>query len=90
MNPTELIRVLGPILFGPRWQTDMAVTLGINPRSVRRWAAGDDIPRAGVWAELARMMRTRQEEFARLLPLVKRQAGAETDVGAEAWATRRT
>jgi hypothetical protein len=68
MTPTELIRVIGPIVFGPRWQTDMAVTLGINARSVRRWAAGTDIPRAGLWRELVGLMQERADELVRLIP----------------------
>lgn len=40
MTPTELAR-LGKKLYGVRWQTALARTLQVNPRTVRRWAAGE-------------------------------------------------
>jgi hypothetical protein len=40
MTPTELRRI-GGALWGPRWQTPMAVGLGVSARTVRRWASGD-------------------------------------------------
>ena len=44
MTPTELRR-LGERLYGDNWQTALARTLQVNPRTVRRWAAGDtEIP----------------------------------------------
>jgi hypothetical protein len=40
MTSTELADVAGSI-FGSHWQTALAKHLKINPRTVRRWAAGD-------------------------------------------------
>lgn len=34
-------RALGASLWGSQWQTAMSKALGVNPRTVRRWAAGD-------------------------------------------------
>lgn len=34
-------RALGALLWGSHWQTPMAQALGVNARTVRRWAAGD-------------------------------------------------
>lgn len=40
LDPNAL-RQLGELLWGPRWQTAMARALGVNARTVRRWAVGD-------------------------------------------------
>lgn len=34
-------RALGALLWGSQWQSAMARALGVDPRTVRRWAAGD-------------------------------------------------
>ena len=40
MTPAELKKA-GEALYGPRWQTALARALGVNARTVRRWAYGD-------------------------------------------------
>ena len=40
MRPKEF-RKSGEILFGPRWQTDIARALKVDPRRVRQWVKGD-------------------------------------------------
>lgn len=39
MTPAQLAAA-GQRLYGKRWQTPLARHLGVNPRTVRRWAAG--------------------------------------------------
>lgn len=38
---TAEFRALGTLLWGAQWQSAMARALGVNARTVRRWAAGD-------------------------------------------------
>lgn len=40
MTPADLAR-LASAVYGPDWQTRLAEDAGVNPRTVRRWAAGD-------------------------------------------------
>lgn len=40
MGPEEL-RTIGERLWGYGWQSALARAFGVNPRTVRRWAAGD-------------------------------------------------
>lgn len=40
MGPKEF-RKSGEVLFGPRWQTDIARALGVNSRRVRQWIKGE-------------------------------------------------
>lgn len=60
MTP-DLLRRVGEALYGPRWQSDLAAALGVADRTVRRWLAGDDIPRAGVRSDLLALLEARQE-----------------------------
>ena len=74
MNTVELIRTVGPGLWGQRWQSPLSYALNIDTRSVRRWASGETEPRADTWAKLAALMRERIAELDRLLPEVERRA----------------
>jgi hypothetical protein len=40
MTPAEL-REIGEKLFGSMWQTKLARAMPVNPRTVRRWLAGE-------------------------------------------------
>jgi hypothetical protein len=42
-NPT--ITEIGVDLYGSCWQRELAKALGVNERTVRRWAAGGGVPR---------------------------------------------
>ncbi len=46
-----LLRRVGEALYGPRWQSALAIDLDVSDRTMRRWVAGDQIPH-GVWGEL--------------------------------------
>jgi hypothetical protein len=35
------LREIGRSLYGEDWQTPLALALGVNPRTVRKWFAGD-------------------------------------------------
>lgn len=39
MKPKKL-KIIGTALYGPRWQNTMADVLEHNPRTIRRWVAG--------------------------------------------------
>jgi len=59
MTPTTLNRV-GTALYGGFWQTQLADDLGVNPRTLRRWLAGE-IPIPDLRAELREIARKRRE-----------------------------
>lgn len=40
MTPAKL-RKSGELLYGSRWQTELARALNVNPRQVRQWHAGE-------------------------------------------------
>ena len=74
MKTIELIRAVGPALWGDRWQSPLSYALPVASRTVRRWAAGSAEPHADTWARLAMLMRERITELNRLLPEVERRA----------------
>jgi ribosome-binding protein aMBF1 (putative translation factor) len=43
----------------------MATDLGVNVRTVQRWAAGETQPREWVWSQLARLVPLRLREAKR-------------------------
>lgn len=60
-----LLPRVGQALWGTRWQSDMASALGVEDRTVRRWAAGSHI-KPGVWGDLTRIMQERTAVLDRL------------------------
>lgn len=65
MTPAELALV-GAALYGPRWQTEMAFSVGVADRTVRRWAAGSSAVPADVTAKLLAGVRHRLGELQRI------------------------
>lgn len=68
MSNLLLLHDAGAALYGPRWQSDLARAIGVSDRTMRRWAAGDGAPPAGVWADIHRLLAERQAVIGELLP----------------------
>ena len=62
---------LGRALDGSCWQADLARTVNVNPRTVRRWASGQETPPPGVWRELAEIAAGRGADLALLVEEVR-------------------
>lgn len=69
-----MIREIGEALYGSRWQAGMADALGVNLRTVRRWAAGTTEPPPGACADLLGIMRERIGELAELAEQIREKA----------------
>lgn len=65
-GPDQLIRA-GNLLYGDRWQSDLARDLGVADRTVRAWVAGERKPAAGVWADIAALLRQRSNKWLAML-----------------------
>lgn len=59
---SRLLVQCGEALYGPQWQSALARDLDVSDRTMRRWAAGADLP-AGLYLDLLRVM---QERVARI------------------------
>ena len=69
----KLIADIGCALYGERWQTDMARALDVSDSTVRRWAAGTDEPRRGVYTDLHRLVIERITNLEDTLERIKEQ-----------------
>lgn len=60
MTPDQLAAV-GSALFGPTWQTRLANAIGVNDRTLRRWASGENVIPVYVRTELLVLCQKRRE-----------------------------
>lgn len=67
LDPTREVRLLGELLYGRRWQADVAGDLGENVRQVRRWVADQAAPRDHQVAFLRRRARDRAKAILSLV-----------------------
>jgi hypothetical protein len=78
MTSAELMRAIGEALFGSQhWQSGLSDALRVNTRTVRRWVAGEEEPRAGVWADLHTIAVKRAADLGALLPELERWGSAD-------------
>lgn len=79
---TELFAELGEMLYGPQWQSPLARALGINLRTVQRWATGESTPPETVMDEVIKMFLAHAEHVAALAeqvrPSTTPESGART------------
>lgn len=62
----NLITQYGRALYGARWQSLMADALGVNERTVRRWASGEYDPPPGVYDDLRILAAKKSRELTDL------------------------
>jgi hypothetical protein len=75
LSPAALIHRIGTALFGSNFQHDLATALAINRRTVARWVSGQIEPRAGVWADLLRLIEVRRAELGELHEIIAARVG---------------
>lgn len=74
-----LLHEIGQALYGTQWQSDLGRALGVNVRTVQRWAAGEIVPPAGVYVELLKLARDRSGELGALMPRIEEAARAVSE-----------
>ena len=67
MTPDEF-RVLGARLYGANWHAPMAEALDINPRTLRRWASGENAIGPEITARIRALQRTAPPRPAAMSP----------------------
>lgn len=73
MNPKQLDKI-GTLLYGPRWQSDMARRLNVNIRTVQRWAAGETSrPHLTLAGEMIEVIDERIEDLTKQLEELKNE-----------------
>lgn len=67
MTSADLIRAAGEALYGPRYESELALALDVNRRTVRRWKSGQDEPQPGVWSDLLVLINERAGKVEHLV-----------------------
>jgi hypothetical protein len=64
-NRRGLLISAGQLLFGERWQTELARALGLaDGRRIRQWLSGDRPIPVGIWDDLSELLKDRSSEMA--------------------------
>jgi 2-keto-3-deoxy-6-phosphogluconate aldolase len=61
----------GEALFGPLWQTRFAHALGVNDRTIRRWATGEIAIPVRVRTELVLLAEKRRQAVDEVIRLLR-------------------
>lgn len=71
MNDIQKLEMIGLAMFGEQWQSAIAKKLGVNDRTVRRWAAGDIQINQNIFADLERALIQRQSDLRLTLRVLR-------------------
>jgi len=63
---TDLLHDAGEMLYGPRWQRDLARALGTSERQMRRYVAGEAAPPADIGPRLRALIDARMTILAEI------------------------
>ena len=62
----ETLRTAGEALYGSLWQSALASMLGVNLRTMQRWAAGANAINPNIWPEIAALCKARSDKLNKL------------------------
>lgn len=71
MNDIQKLEMIGVAMFCEQWQSAIAKKLGVNDRTVRRWAAGDIQINQNIFADLERALMQRQKDLRLTLRVLR-------------------
>jgi methylphosphotriester-DNA--protein-cysteine methyltransferase len=57
----EAFKAAGEAAFGEQWQSELAYAIGANPRTIRRYVAGELSISPLVWANVREVLRARRK-----------------------------
>lgn len=67
MMTIEQLEQAGRLLYGDQWQSNLARSLGVDDRTVRRWANGDSVIKRSISDEITELLRGNQKEISEYL-----------------------
>ena len=75
MSTNQLLHQFGHFFYGEDWQAPLSRDLSVNPRTMRRWAAGtEEIPQ-GIWRDLSTRLEIYSRGLGALTVQVNKTAG---------------
>lgn len=72
MTDIDKLRTAGEALYGASWQSDLARALGVSVRTMQRWAASESAVPSGVWADIAKLCRSRGKALQKIAAPLER------------------
>jgi hypothetical protein len=63
---SDLLSDVGRALHGDRWQVGLSRDLNVSDRTVRRWAAGDEVPH-GVYDDMLKLAQNRVSALSEII-----------------------
>lgn len=75
LTETPLFVGAGNVLFGARWQADLAAALDVNERTIRRWAADEGLIPDGAWDDLVELLNEQSVLSRKLADEIKGKMG---------------
>lgn len=76
IDNVDLLRRAGALLYGSGWQSELARALGVNRRTVERWAGGSREPGEEYWSEIRELLFEHRDDLAELLDELASRQGA--------------
>lgn len=73
-DPADM-ETAGKALYGHEWQSKLAHALGVDPRRVRQWMAGERKPQPGVMLDIIKLLSENKSEVSSALRMLKRKYG---------------
>ena len=71
MNDIQKLKMIGMAMFGEQWQSAIAKKLGVNDRTVRRWAVGEIQINQNIFVDLERALMQRQKDLRLTLRVLR-------------------
>ncbi len=71
MNDIQKLKMIGVAMFGEQWQSAIAKKLGVNDRTVRRWAVGEIQINQNIFVDLERALVQRQDDLRLTLRVLR-------------------
>ena len=60
---TEQLQKAGQLLYGDQWQSNLARSLSVDDRTVRRWASGESAIKQSIANEIIELLKNNQSEI---------------------------
>lgn len=71
-DPADM-EAAGKALYGDQWQSNLARSLGVDPRRVRQWLAGERKPQLGVMQDIIELLEVNKAEIALVARRMRRK-----------------
>ena len=68
---TEQLQQAGRLLYGDQWQSNLARSLSVDDRTVRRWASGESAIRQSIANEIIELLKNNQSQINQFIEIME-------------------